>query len=145
MLLNHELGAKTMAKADKVVPMSDNTPLAITPTMKFSPAQLREMLKQAEAEQAALLTSEKKEKIIEEIEAYVADRWNGLSLFDLGLAEKKARKNPDPSFYKSPKTGKVYEYKGWGAVSKDVKEWLYKDEKRNEDYRCDKDGNPLKA
>lgn len=99
----------------------------------YSVAQLREMLKQAEEQQAKLLTPEKLAEIRQELEDHCQKK-HGFSLSDVGLVEKKERQMPGPTIYIHPTTGKEYVYKGWGAYSQEVKEWLFKDGKPNQDY-----------
>ncbi len=109
----------TMAKTATITQISDNEKLSITsPFNDMTVAQLEAIL-QKKKEAAAKAAAENKDKIITEVELYLAKNWN-VSLSDLGLSEKTKRKAPET---------RTYIYKGWGAVSKAVLKEFGKDGK----------------
>lgn len=106
---------------------------------QFTAAQLREMLKEQE-EVEAKLAEEKGAEIRAELEKFVMKKY-GVSLEAIGLVEKAepTKRTFEVKWYRNPADKKVYRYKGFGGIAKDVKTWLCdKDGNRIESYRCSK-------
>lgn len=98
----------------------------------LSVSDIEAMLK-AKKEEQKRIVAEQSTVARQDIEAMLKKKYGGLTLADLGLVQKKAKKPPVKTTYKNPKTGELYTYKGFGGIAKDVKAWL-----------CDKDGKRIK-
>ena len=105
--------AATVTKLNE--PITINQPAILE---DMSDDQLEAILK-ARKEAKAKLALERKAEIIADVEVYLRKKYSGITLADLGLSEKTARKVPEQKTYKNEK-GKTYIYKGWGAVAKEV-------------------------
>jgi hypothetical protein len=101
---------------------------------KLSLADIEAMMN-AKKQEIEKTKTEKSAEALKFIEDTLKKKYNGLTLEDLGYAQKTEKKKRIfvKRQYKNPANGDLYTYKGFGGVKGTVKAWLYKDGKINPD------------